>query len=134
MAKLVKMANGDYVVTITAKEVEAEQTVARNAKGEVLGFRASITGDQIKEEYQTIDDNGKPITAVREFKVGTITLSAKDLGVKKDKAPSVGKRLDDIMTLLQGMNSRLTQVEQRQAEYVELPESQCKTLNPAPKA
>ena len=117
MAKLVKLEDGSFTLTITKEEVELKQEVARNKKGEVLGYKVAITGGQCEERYTTINDNGKQVEAVRQFKVGMIYLSAKDLGIQKDKKPTVAAQIGGIMDLLVKMNNRLDTVERQQADY-----------------
>ena len=115
--KLVKLADGSFSLTITKEEVELKQEVARNKKGEILGYKVAVTGGQCEESYKTVDENGKQVESVRQFKVGTIYLSAKDLGVKKDKKPTVAAQIGGIMDLLVKMNNRLDTVERQQSEY-----------------
>ena len=124
--KLVKLEDGSFTLTITKEEVEAKQEVARNKKGEVLGYKVAVSGGQCEESYTTINDNGKEVKAVRQFKVGMIYLSAKDLGVQKDKKPTVAAQIGGIMDLLVKMNNRIDSVERQQIE-----ESQAKQLEAA---
>ena len=134
MAKLVKLADGSFTFTITKEEIEAEQEVSRNKKGEILGYKVAVTGDTCEEKYKTVDENGKQVEAVRQFKVGTIYLSAKDLGVKKDKKPTVAAQIGGIMDLLVKMNNRIDSVERQQIEYTNsaaIEEAQVKQLEEA---
>ena len=116
MAKLVKLANGNYSIELTKGEVEAKQEAILNDKGEVIGYECKITPEVYDEKFS--DDNG--VARHIQHKVGQIRLTVKDMAIKPDKKPTNSQLIADLTKTMQtvcvfvgNIDSRLSKMENR---------------------